>query len=83
MLQRHLRWLEKLKNKQQSFKIGKRSIGKNHTAFIIAEAGINHNGNLKIAKKLIKSAKQCGVDAIKFQTFKADDFTSVSSPYYK
>ncbi len=72
-----------MKNKQRSFKIGKRSIGKNHTAFIIAEAGINHNGNLKIAKKLIKSAKQCGVDAIKFQTFKADDFTSISSPYYK
>jgi N,N'-diacetyllegionaminate synthase len=72
-----------LKNKQESFKIGKKSIGKNYPAFIIAEAGINHNGKLKLAKKLIDSAKKCNVDAIKFQTFKTDDFTSSSSPYYK
>jgi|TARA_B110000438_G_scaffold301894_1_gene357995 sialic acid synthase SpsE len=72
-----------LKNKQKSFKIGKKFIGKNYPAFIIAEAGINHNGKLKFAKKLIDSAKKCNVDAIKFQTFKADDFTSTSSPYYK
>ena len=36
---------------------------------IIAEAGVNHNGNLKIAKKLINAAKKCGADYIKFQTF--------------
>jgi len=37
--------------------------------FIIAEAGVNHNGNIEIAKKMIEVAKQCGADAIKFQTF--------------
>ena len=37
--------------------------------FIIAEAGGNHNGKISVAKKLIKSAKKCGADAIKFQTF--------------
>lgn len=39
--------------------------------FIIAEAGVNHNGNLDAAKKLVDEAAICGVDAIKFQTFKA------------
>lgn len=41
--------------------------------FIIAEAGVNHNGNLKIAKKLIGEAKNSGADAIKFQTYLSDD----------
>ena len=39
---------------------------------VIAEAGINHNGNLKTAKKLIKVAAEAGVDIVKFQTFVAD-----------
>ena len=37
--------------------------------FIIAEAGVNHNGSLKIAKKLVNAAKKSGADYIKFQTF--------------
>lgn len=41
-------------------------------AFIIAEAGVNHNGNIELAKRLIESAKQCGADAVKFQTFQAE-----------
>jgi N-acetylneuraminate synthase/N,N'-diacetyllegionaminate synthase len=43
--------------------------------FIIAEAGVNHNGNIELAKKLIDMAKECGADAIKFQTFKAEEST--------
>lgn len=39
---------------------------------IIAEAGVNHNGDIEIAKKLIDSAKDAGVDYVKFQTFKAE-----------
>ncbi len=41
--------------------------------YIIAEAGVNHNGSLEVAMKLISEAKRVGADAIKFQTFKADE----------
>ena len=41
--------------------------------FIIAEAGVNHNGNISLAKKLIDVAKDVGVDAVKFQTFNAEE----------
>lgn len=47
----------------------------NHT-LIIAEAGVNHNGSLAIAKQLIDAAVDAGVDIIKFQTFKADRLVS-------
>lgn len=43
---------------------------------IIAEAGVNHNGSLDLAYKLIDAAKKAGVDAIKFQTFKAESLVS-------
>ena len=49
-------------------------------SFIIAEAGVNHNGNLKLAKKLIDSAVEAGADAIKFQTFKAENIVSINAP---
>lgn len=45
--------------------------------YIIAEAGVNHNGNLELAKKLIDMAKFCGADAVKFQTFKAEESTGI------
>ena len=44
--------------------------------FVIAEAGVNHNGKIKIAKKLINCAKECGADAVKFQTFIADQLSN-------
>jgi N,N'-diacetyllegionaminate synthase len=44
--------------------------------FIIAEAGVNHNGSLELAKKLIDVAVEAGADAVKFQTFKADKLVS-------
>lgn len=47
----------------------------NHT-LIIAEAGVNHNGSLDIAKQLVDEAVDAGVDIIKFQTFKADKLVS-------
>ena len=45
------------------------------SVYIIAEAGVNHNGSLELAKKLVDMAAECGVDAIKFQTFKAEEST--------
>ena len=46
---------------------------------IIAEAGVNHNGDINIAKKLIDAAADAGVDYVKFQTFKADRLVSPSA----
>lgn len=48
-------------------KIGDSLIGDGHPCFIVAEIGINHNGDLEIAKNLIRIAKQAGVNAVKFQ----------------
>ncbi|KKU14481.1 MAG: N-acetylneuraminate synthase, partial [Microgenomates group bacterium GW2011_GWC2_45_8] len=50
------------------------------STFIIAEAGINHNGDIKIAEKLIYAAAKAGADAVKFQTFKAEQVTTKHSP---
>ena len=46
---------------------------KNKKILIIAEAGVNHNGKLNIAKKLILAASKAGADFIKFQTFNPDE----------
>jgi len=48
-------------------KIGNRWVGDGHPIYIIAEIGINHNGDIEIAKKLIDAAKRAGVNAVKFQ----------------
>lgn len=45
--------------------------------YVIAEAGVNHNGDIILAKKLIDMAKECGADAVKFQTFKAEESTGI------
>jgi N-acetylneuraminate synthase len=51
----------------KNVKIGDRSIGHDQPCFLIAEIGLNHNGDLKIAKKLIDAAALVGCDAVKFQ----------------
>lgn len=53
---------------------------KKNKIFIIAEAGINHNGSLATAKKLVDAAVQSGADAVKFQTFKAEEEISSFAP---
>jgi len=47
-----------------------------NNVFVIAEAGVNHNGNIDIARKLIDAAVAAGADAVKFQTFKAEKLVS-------
>lgn len=66
------------------FKINKKTINEKRSPFIIAEAGINHNGNIGLALKMIKVAANSGCDAIKFQTFKASEFVSdkIEKIYY-
>ena len=46
------------------------------SVFIIAEAGVNHNGSVDLAKKLIDVASDAGADAVKFQTFKAENLVT-------
>lgn len=50
--------------------------------YIIAEAGVNHEGSMKLAKRLVKEAKEGGADAIKFQSYKAETLASKDSPAY-
>lgn len=57
-----------------SIRIGDRIIGPEAPPFVMLEAGINHNGDLTRAMEMIRIARQAGADAIKFQTFRADEF---------
>lgn len=55
-----------------TIQISNKFIGEGMPCFIIAEAGVNHNGDINLAKKLIDIAADVGADAVKFQTFKAE-----------
>lgn len=54
-------------------RIAGRLIGQGEPCFIIAEAGVNHNGDIKLAKQLIDVAQEAGADAVKFQTFHTEE----------
>jgi N-acetylneuraminate synthase/N,N'-diacetyllegionaminate synthase len=60
--------------------VGERCIGADNSVFIIAEAGVNHNGEIELAKQLVNAAAEAGVDAVKFQTFRADQVVSTEAP---
>ena len=60
--------------------IGGRKIGPGQPCFVLAEAGVNHNGDLGLARQLVDVAAQAGADAVKFQTFKADRVVSAATP---
>ena len=64
----------------EKIKIGDRFIGEGAPTFIIAEAGVNHNGDIELAKKLIDVASESGADAVKFQTFKAEKVVAKDTP---
>lgn len=57
---------------QKRITIGEKFISNDDPVFIIAEVGVNHNGDIEIAKQLIDVAHEAGVDAVKFQTFTAE-----------
>jgi len=61
-------------------KIANKPIGTNAPCFIIAEIGVNHNGNLKLAEELVDAAKSSGADAVKFQTFVSEDLAVKNAP---
>lgn len=52
---------------EKSINIGHRSVGEEQNTYVIAEIGINHNGDIAVAKELIDAAHRCGCDAVKFQ----------------
>jgi N,N'-diacetyllegionaminate synthase len=56
------------------------TIGALHPVFIVAEAGVNHNGNLQTAKQLVRAAKEAGAQAVKFQTFSAEALVTWDAP---
>ena len=58
------------------FKLGNKVINEKNPTYIIAEVGVNHNGDINIARKLIKEAKLAGADCIKFQTFSSSKLVS-------
>lgn len=62
------------------FSINQRAIGPGSPCFIIAEAGVNHNGDVAMARRLVEAAVAAGADAIKFQTFKAAKLASACAP---
>lgn len=63
-------------------KIGGKAIGNNAPAYIIAEAGVNHNCSIERAKELVEQAAKAGADAIKFQTYKAEKLVTKSAPRF-
>ena len=60
--------------------INERPIGPGHPCFIIGEAGVNHNGDLKMALELVDAAVQAKVDAVKFQTFRTELVMTRAAP---
>lgn len=63
-----------------AFRIAGRELGPDQPCYVIAEAGVNHNGDLALARELVHKARACGADCIKFQTFKAERVVTATSP---
>ena len=64
----------------RSVLIGDREVGRGLPCFVIAEAGVNHNGDPEKAYGLIDIALKAGADAVKFQTFRSDRVVSPNAP---
>lgn len=79
----YLTKLTQIMNNQKNIieiNIASRKIGENNPCFIIAEAGVNHNGDILLAKKMIDCAVKAGADVVKFQTFFTDELVTAKAP---
>ena len=63
----------------KEFSIGNVRLDPHSPSFVIAEIGVNHNGSLQTAEQLIRMAKEAGADAVKFQTFKAEELVTAKA----
>ena len=68
---------------KDAIKIGEKEAGKGKPVYIIAEIGMNHNGQFDLAERHIQVAAECGVDAVKFQNFKTELLYCRSFPSFK
>lgn len=60
--------------------IGGRPVGRGAPCFVIAEVGVNHNGDVELAERLVDAAAAVGADAVKFQSFRAERLASLDAP---
>lgn len=70
----------------EAVRIGERKVGPGHRVFVIAEAGVNHNGDIGAALRMVDVAADAGADAVKFQMFRAKNLATrgaVSAEYQK
>lgn len=65
---------------EKRVRIGGRWIGEAEPVWVIAEAGVNHNGDLGLAIELVHAAKDCGAACVKFQTFRSERVVTAASP---
>lgn len=64
----------------RAFTVAGRAIGDAAPVFVVAEAGVNHNGEPALARRLVDAAAECGADAVKFQTFSVDALLTRGAP---
>jgi N,N'-diacetyllegionaminate synthase len=64
----------------REFSVEGRRIGDGSPAFVVAEAGVNHNGDIDLARRLVDAAAGAGADAVKFQTFRTDALVTADAP---
>lgn len=67
-------------NSTRPVRFKNRVVGQNHPCFVVAEAGVNHNGDIELAKRLVDAAVDARADAVKFQTFAPQNISSDEAP---